>query len=70
MEQTFIQSYVQQKVSEWVGEIECLSSIAVTQPHAAYTAFTHGLAGKWAYLARTIPNVEDHFKPLEEVIRK
>ena len=28
------------------------------------------MASKWAYIARTIPNVEDLFKPLEEVIRK
>ena len=68
--QAFIEKYVQQKVSKWVSEIERLSSIATSQPHAAYTAFTHGLAGKWAYIARTIPNVENLFKPLEEVIRK
>ena len=68
--QIFIESYVQRKVSKWVGEIESLSSIATSQPHAAYTAFTHGLAGKWAYSARTIPNVEDVFKPLEDIIRK
>ena len=47
-----------------------MASIATTQPHAAYTAFTHGLAGKWAYIGRTIPNVEDHFKPLEIAIRE
>ena len=68
--QTFIEKYVQQKVSKWVNEVERLSSIATSQPHAAYSAFTHGLAGKWAYIARTIPNVENLFKPLEEVIRK
>ena len=48
--QIFIESYVQRKVLEWVGEIESLSSIATSQPHAAYTAFTHGLAGKWPTL--------------------
>ena len=68
--QAFVDNYVQRKVSEWVNEIEHLSSIAISQPHAAYTAFTHGLAGKWAYIARTIPNVKELFKPLEEVIRK
>ena len=47
-----------------------MSSIATSQPHAAYRAFTHGLAGKWAYIARTIPNVESLFKPLEDIIRK
>ena len=37
----------------------CHPSGATSQPHAAYTAFTRGLAGKWAYIARTISNVED-----------
>ena len=35
-QQTFIESYVQQKVAIWVDELEHLSSIAVTQPHAAF----------------------------------
>lgn len=41
-----ISGYVQLKVTEWVKEVECLSSIAVTQPHAAYDAFIHGLKHK------------------------
>ena len=31
--------------------------------------FTHGLMGKWTYLARTVPGTSDQFKPLEETIR-
>ena len=68
--QTFIESYVQQKVTTWIDELDRLSSIAITQPHAAFTAFTHGLTSKWTYLARTTPNIEDLIKPLEETIRK
>ena len=48
--QTFIDSYVQQKVTTWIDELDRLSSIAITQPHAAFTAFTHGLTSKWTYL--------------------
>ena len=68
--QTFIESYVQQKVTTWIDELDRLSSIAITQPHAAFTAFTHGLTSKWTYLARTTPNIEYLIKPLEETIRK
>ena len=40
---TFAESYVERKVSGWVREVDRLPSIAATQPHAAYTAFTwHG----------------------------
>ena len=50
-------------------EVERLSSIATSQPHAAYTAFTHGLVNKWTFLSRTIPDAEELFKPQEEMIR-
>ena len=42
---------------------------ALTQPHAAYSAFCHGLIGKWTYLARTIPHSSELFIPLENAIR-
>ena len=67
---SFVEGYVHHKVSKWVQEVECLSSITATQPHAAYVAFTHGLTSKWTYLARTIPNLEELFKPLENAIRQ
>ena len=37
-------------------------------PHAAYSAFTHGLVHKWSYLARTVPDITRLFQPLEDVI--
>jgi len=40
----FVRQYVKRKVEYWVNEVEKLSKIAETQPHAAYAAFTHGLA--------------------------
>ena len=50
--------------------MEQLSNIAISQPHAAYSAFTHGLISKWTYLSRTVPDIENHMKPLEEAIRQ
>ena len=35
-----------------MNEVEKLSKITKTQPHAAYAAFTHGLSSKWNYLLR------------------
>ena len=43
-------------MQQWVEEVKHLSSIAQTQPHAAYF---HGLCNKWTYLSRTIPNTEE-----------
>ena len=33
--------YVQHKICGWVHEVECLSSIAATQPHDAYIRSLH-----------------------------
>ena len=57
------------KVQEWLEELELLATIAKTQPHAAHSAFTHGLASKWNYLSRTTPNISGQLQPLEASIR-
>ena len=48
---SFVTSHVKKVISGWVREVEQLSSFASSQPHAAYSAFTHGLTSKWTYLA-------------------
>lgn len=55
---------------EWTAEIHHLSTIAISHPHAAYAAFTHGLMSHWTFLARTIPNISHLFCPLEEAIHQ
>ena len=66
---SFVESYVQNKISGWIREVNQLSVIAQSQPHTAYAAFNHGLTSKWSFISRTIPNIEDLFKPLETSIR-
>ena len=63
---SFVEQCVSDKVNSWVTELKVLSSIAVTQPHAAFLAFMHGLISKWLFVARTIPDVEHLFQPLED----
>ena len=67
---SFVESYVKAKVSEWVNAVERLSSIAHTQPHAAYAALTYGLMNKWTYLIRAVPNIGYLLQPLEDTIRQ
>ena len=66
---SFVASFVTQKVSLWRQELTVLSDISVTQPHAAYAAFVHGVISKWNYLVRCIPDTCDFLLPLEEIIR-
>ena len=66
---SFVESYVMQKVEKWKSEIEKLSEIAKSQPHAAYSALTKGLSSRWNFLLRTVPNTADLMQPLEDAIR-
>ncbi|KAG0726956.1 hypothetical protein GWK47_035604 [Chionoecetes opilio] len=66
----FKAKYVEEKVSEWVKEVGVLSDMAKTEPHAAYSAFTHGLQQRWSFVKRTIPGISLLLRPLEESIRK
>ena len=65
----YIEQYVNKKVTEWCSELEKLTSIAETQPHAAYAAITHGLASKWNYISRTTPNIGNLLNPIEDTLR-
>ena len=62
--------YVEEKVAQWVQELDDLATTAKSHPQAAYAAYTHGFIGKWSYLIRTIPNISDLLQPLEDAISK
>ena len=67
---TFTEEYVKDKVKTWTKEITKLAEVAISQPHAAYAAFAHGLSSRWTYLLRTIPDIEDLLLPLESAIHQ
>ena len=46
-----------------------LSTIAVTQPHAAYAAFIHGYVHKICFLCRICPNVKHSLQSVDKSIR-
>ena len=70
---SFVQIFIRKKVQEWVEEIKTLSEFAVTQPHAAYAAFVHGLSSRWNYLLRvtdwTEHSASELLQLLESTIR-
>ena len=66
---SFVDSYVEAKISTWAQELQLLVDISITHPHAACAGFVHGFIGKWNFLMRCIPNTEDFLAPLEVIIR-
>ena len=68
-QKSFVESFTNSCVNEWIKEVHQLSTFAESQPHAAFAALTHGLIGKWMFLARTTPDIAHLFEPLESTIR-
>ena len=68
----FLHQYVARKVLEWT-EIKILSKFSTTQPHAVYTAFTHGLSSRLNYLIRVTDwealSASEVLQPLESAIQ-
>ena len=65
----FVEKHVESKVNSWLSCVCNLTTIAKTQPHAAYSALTHGLLSKWTYLCRAVPNISNLLKPLDDILR-
>ena len=59
----FVEIYVESKVKSWLSSVCNLATIARTQPHAAYSALTHGLSSKWTY--NFMPYYPQHYLPIE-----
>jgi len=66
---SYTSDFVTGKVEQWTKELKSLSKIATSQPHAAFAAYTHGMASKWSYISRTIPDITKHLQTLEDTIR-
>ena len=60
----FKNQYCQEKVDKWLREMEFLTEISKSQPHA----FTKGFKSKFTYYLRTIESFEEYVDPIEEVI--
>ena len=65
---SFKTEYFNEKVNKWCEELERLSEFAKSQPHAAYSAYIHGQQHKYSYFLRTIKDVSECLKPLDDVI--
>ena len=60
--------YVSEKVEEWCKEMNRLSALAKTQPHAAFSAYIHGKQHKFTYFLQTTEGMNELIKPLDDII--
>ena len=61
-------TFIQENAKQWCEEVEKLSNITETQPHAAYAALTHDLSSKWLFLLGTTANISK-LLPLESTLQ-
>ena len=66
--EAFVEAYAAERIAEWVDQVLRLADIARTQPHAAYSAFVHGLSQRWVYFQRSTACDPLLFQPLENAI--
>ena len=67
---SFLETFTEAKIAQWVSDVEQLSAFAKSQPHAAFAAFYHGLRHRWTYLTRVLPVSTHLLQPLETVLRQ
>lgn len=65
----YVTSHVESKVNEWISSIQCLASIWVTQPHATFSALTHGLMTTWTYFSLIIADIDPLMTTLDDALR-
>ena len=56
------------KIDGWIEELKMLEKVAKIDPHIAYCAFVFGIQHRYTYLLRTIPNISQNLKKLDEAI--
>ena len=63
------EEFVEEKVEEWIAQIETLAEIAKIDPHSAYISFTAAIRHRYTFCMRTIPDISHLFEELEKIIR-
>ena len=66
--QQYKEEYINEKVAKWKTTIEALADIAKSQPHAAYAGYLHAEQHKYTYFKRTIIEISDNLKPIDNAI--
>ena len=64
----FKDNLMEEKVIEWINQLEVQSKIAAVEPQAAYCAFVGGFKHKITYTIRTVPDIRKHLEKLDQAV--
>ena len=65
----FRRKYVNEEVTKWCSELKILPDFAKSLPQATYAAFYFGERNRFSYFLRTIPEMNDLMKPVDEIVK-
>ena len=65
----YIIQHIQDKVKDWVQEVDKSVEVAKSEPQCAFTSFTQRPPNCHTHFIRTIPDIEDQLETLENTIR-
>ena len=59
-----------EKIDQWIKEVKLLSEIAKIKPQCALSCFISGYKHKLNYYVRTVPNILNLLRPIDDIITK
>ena len=62
--------FIEEKIKEWMKDIDDISKTATREPQVAYAAYIYGLSKRWNYVCRTTPNIAAQLRKLEYKIQE
>jgi hypothetical protein len=65
-----ISDFFAEKIESWTRQIDLLTDIAKTQPHATHTVYIHGLRSKWVFLQRVMAVIGTELDSVEKAINE
>ena len=61
-------TFVQDKVRQWIADVQKLSKIAKKQPQGAFVALPKSLQCEWQFLQHVVPGCGNFFTPLHDIL--
>ena len=59
-----------EKINHWIKEVKLISEIAKIEPQCALSCFISGYKHKLNYYMRTVPNISNLLRHIDDVITK
>jgi len=61
--------YILEQVIEWTNAVQKILAASVCYPQTVYAGFCRSLQHEWQHLQRVVPDIGNHFEPIEEAIQ-